>query len=109
MMRRMMDMTKMKRMWWTMAKKKTKPNIRATDRPVADVVVVDEGTVYLVRCVTPAAKDWWDENVEDGFRWGGYYVVEHRYIWPIIEGMEEAGLKVEMGVGKGVMQCGFLG
>jgi hypothetical protein len=92
-----------------MAKKRTNPDIRTPNRPVVDVVVVDEGTVYLVRCVTPAAKSWWERYVQDGFEWCGYHVLEHRYIWPIIEGMEGAGLKVEMHAGMGTMQNGFLG
>jgi hypothetical protein len=88
----------------TMAKKQTNSNIRTPDRPVVDVVVVDEGTVYLVRCVTPAAKSWWERYVQDSFDWCGYHVVEHRYIWPIIEGMEGAGLKVEINVSKAALR-----
>lgn len=61
-----------------------------------DAVVEGHGTLYTVRPLTDAAKQWIDENVSsDGMWFGNALCVEHRYVADIVAGMEDAGLIVE--------------
>jgi hypothetical protein len=58
-----------------------------------DVLVRNEGTVFLFCPLTPRAKEWIDENVPSDSEWfGNALVVEHRYAWGLAEGMEDEGL-----------------
>lgn len=59
-----------------------------------DVLVRNEGTVFVFCPLTPAAKQWIDENVEsDSWQWfGNTLVVGHRYAWGLCQGMRDAGL-----------------
>jgi hypothetical protein len=53
-------------------------------------------TVYLLRPLTPAAFDWIKENIPSDAQWFGKAVaVEHRFIWPILEGIQNDGLAVQ--------------
>ena len=59
----------------------------------ADVLVRNEGTVFLFCPLTPRAKEWIDEHVQsDAQRFGNALVVEHRYAWGLAEGMKDEGL-----------------
>jgi hypothetical protein len=58
-----------------------------------DVLVRNEGTVFLFCLLTPRAKEWIDEHVQSDTRWfGNALVVEHRYAWGLAEGMKNEGL-----------------
>lgn len=59
-----------------------------------DVLVRNEGTVFMFCPVTPVAKQWIAENVEsESWQWfGNTLVVEHRYAWGLGQGMRDAGL-----------------
>ena len=53
-------------------------------------------TVYLITLRSVQARDWWGENVhtEPYQRWGTWsFVIEHRYIEPIIEAMLAVGFQ----------------
>lgn len=61
----------------------------------------NHGSIWLFRPLTPAARTWAREHVDQaGQFWGAgarqSYVVEHRYIGAIVEGAAEAGLRVRV-------------
>lgn len=62
----------------------------------ADVVIEDQGTIFLVELVSEAARAWVQENVVGDNTWLSPTVlmVEHRYVADIVSGMREAGLQV---------------
>lgn len=66
-------------------------------KPIPDVLVHNEGTVFLFNPLTPAAREWIDENVAtEPYQWfGTTLVVEHRYAWGLAEGMKDAGLVLQ--------------
>lgn len=60
-----------------------------------DVIVWNEGGIYLVRPVTDAAEQWIAEHVsEEATYFGPALVVEHRYIADLVAGMKADGLEV---------------
>lgn len=69
-----------------------------SDRP-ADVLVSDEGTLWMFWPLTDAAKAWFDERVEsDPCQWLGPRLgVSHRYGPPIVEGLRRSGFRVATG------------
>ena len=64
------------------------------EKPVTpDVLVNNEGTLFLFNPLTARAKEWIDENVSPDAQWfGTTLVVECRYAWGLAVGMKEAGL-----------------
>lgn len=62
-----------------------------------DVLVRNEGTVFVFCPLTSAAKEWIDENVEaEAYQWfGNSLVVDHRCAWGLGQGMKDAGLVLE--------------
>jgi hypothetical protein len=62
-----------------------------------DVLVANEGTVFLFNPLTQQAKEWMDDNVqtEDWQYFGITLVVEHRFAWGLAQGMKDAGLVLE--------------
>jgi hypothetical protein len=62
---------------------------------LADFTVQNEGTVFLLQPLTEAACQWTEEYLPgDAQRFGSAYVVEHRYIRHIIDGIMADGLTV---------------
>lgn len=60
-----------------------------------DFAVSNHGSIFLLRPLSDEAQDWADEFLpEDAPMLGGSYAVEHRFIWPIIDGIEADGLSV---------------
>jgi hypothetical protein len=57
-----------------------------------DVLVRNEGTVFVFCPLTAEAKQWISEHVHDALWFGSALVVEHRYAWPLAVGMKDAGL-----------------
>ena len=51
------------------------------DKRTPDVLVANEGTVFVFCPLTAAAKEWIDENVEsEAWQWfGNSLVVDHRF------------------------------
>lgn len=68
----------------------------------ADLVVTGWGeSVVLLRAQTPAGEDWIDEHLPpresvDVTIWGDAFVVEPRYLQPIIDGAVADGLGVRV-------------
>ena len=58
-----------------------------------DVLVDNEGTVFLFCPLTSRGKEWIDEHVQEAALWfGNALVVEHRFAWGLAQGMKDAGL-----------------
>jgi hypothetical protein len=65
-----------------------------TSSSTPDVLVRNEGTVFLFCPVTIRARKWIEEHVEADALWFGHaLVVEHRYAWGLALGMKDAGLR----------------
>jgi hypothetical protein len=69
----------------------------ATTTKAPDVLVRNEGTVFVFCALTSRAKAWIDANVQtDAYQWfGNALVVEHRFAWGLGMGMRDAGLVLE--------------
>jgi hypothetical protein len=60
-----------------------------------DVLVNNQGTLFLFCPLTAKAKQWIAENVQSDATWfNDVLVVEHRYAWGLAEGMKDAGLRL---------------
>jgi hypothetical protein len=73
-------------------------SVRSTKEKSAapDVLVHNEGTIFLFNPLTSRAKEWIDDNVQPDAQWfGTTLVVEHRYAWGLAEGMKDAGLVLQ--------------
>lgn len=73
-----------------------KPTIScAVVREQLDISVRNEGTILLLRGESDAGRTWLDESLDpEAQRWGSAYVVEHRYVYDIIDGALGDGLAV---------------
>lgn len=69
----------------------------ATAKKGPDVLVRNEGTVFVFCPLTSAAKQWVEENVQsEPWQWfGNAVVVETRYAWGLAQGMKDEGLVLE--------------
>jgi hypothetical protein len=66
-----------------------------TEQVDPDFFDENHGSIFLLRPVTPSASDWISEHIPDDAQFfGNAVVVEHRYIWPILEGIQNDGLAV---------------
>jgi hypothetical protein len=64
---------------------------------MADVTILAHGTVVQFRLHSNTAREWIDKNVHlEGWQWFGRdsFVIDHRFAHGLIEGIEDAGLKV---------------
>ena len=60
-----------------------------------DVLVCNEGTVFLFCPLTSRGKEWIGEYVDPDALWfGSALVVEHRFASGLAQGMKDAGLVV---------------
>jgi hypothetical protein len=60
---------------------------------VPDVLVRNEGTLFLFCSLTSLGQEWIDEHVQSDALWFGHaLVVEHRYARGLAQGMKDAGL-----------------
>ena len=58
-----------------------------------DVLVCNEGTVFLFCPLTSRGREWIEEYVQPVAPWfGNALVVEHRFAWGLAQGMRDAGL-----------------
>ena len=61
-------------------------------RPDPDVLIANEGTLFLFSPLSRAAKAWIDEHVQEDAQWfGSCLVVEHRYALGLAHGLQDAG------------------
>jgi hypothetical protein len=60
-----------------------------------DFFCENHGSIFLLRPASPAAHSWISEHLhQDRMTFGNAVVVEHRYIWAILEGIQNDGLEV---------------
>jgi predicted thioesterase len=61
----------------------------------ADLAVQNEGTLFLLRGISDAGREWVEKHLPDDVQtWGDAVIVEHRYIEPIVTGAIADGLQV---------------
>jgi hypothetical protein len=62
-----------------------------------DVLVHNEGTVFLFNLLSARSKKWIEKNVEtESYQWfGTTLVVEYKFAWGLAEGMKDAGLVLQ--------------
>jgi hypothetical protein len=62
-----------------------------------DVLVRNEGTVWVFNPLTAAAKEWFDENVQsEPYQWlGTSLVVDRGLALGLVQGILDAGLEIE--------------
>jgi len=60
-----------------------------------DFMVTGGGSLFTLKPLTPAARQWVDEFIDPNAQhWGGGIVIEHRYIEPIVDAIINDGLSV---------------
>jgi len=64
---------------------------------MADLIVQNEGSIFILRAVTDNGKQWVADHIPaDAQTWGtDGVVVEHRYIGDIVQGAANDGLEIE--------------
>ena len=64
-----------------------------------DISVQNQGSIVLLEPTSEAGREWLQENIGPGNGYQPYWptaIVEPRYVEPIMEGMIEDGLEVEL-------------
>ncbi len=62
---------------------------------MVDIKARDESSLWIVVGETRLGHDWLEANLqEDAMRWAGGFVVEPRYVGPIVAGACAEGLEV---------------
>jgi hypothetical protein len=65
------------------------------DSAAPDFKCENHGSIFLLYPLSQPARSWIEENLPVDAQWFGNAVtVEHRYIWPILEGIQNDGLAV---------------
>ena len=60
-----------------------------------DILLTNHGSICLLRPFTPSGDEWLGANLaDDAQMWGDAFVVEPRYVAPIVEGAINDGLTV---------------
>jgi hypothetical protein len=60
-----------------------------------DFICENHGSVFLLRPVSPASFDWIEQHLPpDRLTFGSATVIEPRYVWAILGGLQEDGLTV---------------
>jgi hypothetical protein len=55
----------------------------------------NHGSIFLLHPLGESAQSWIAENLPSDVQWFGRAVaIEHRFIWPILEGIQNDGLAV---------------
>jgi hypothetical protein len=66
--------------------------------PTVDFLCENHGSIFLLRPISPAAFLWIHENLPaDRITFGNAVVVEPRYVWAILVGLQDDGLVVSRG------------
>jgi hypothetical protein len=61
----------------------------------SDFICENHSSIFLLRPVSPAAFDWINEHLPaDRLTFGNAVVIEPRYVWSILSGLQEDGLTV---------------
>jgi hypothetical protein len=60
-----------------------------------DFCCENHGSIFLLYPLTESAKFWIEQNLPSDVQiFGNAVAIEHRYIWPILEGLQDDGLTV---------------
>jgi hypothetical protein len=60
-----------------------------------DFEVENHVSIFLLRPLTKAAQVWCDEHLpQDAQKWANAYVVEHRFIGDVVEGLQADGYSI---------------
>jgi hypothetical protein len=63
-----------------------------------DFRCANHGSLFLLFSLTQHAHSWIEEHLPEDAQWfGNAVVIEHRYIWTILDGIQDAGLAVTRG------------
>ena len=58
----------------------------------------NHGSLFLLFPLTQCANSWIEEHLPEDVQWfGNAVVIEHRYFWTILGGIQDAGLAVNRG------------
>jgi hypothetical protein len=69
-----------------------------TSKAEPDFRCENHGSIFLLYPLTHSAQSWIEEHLPSDVQWFGNAVsIEHRYIWPILEGIQNDGLVVARG------------
>jgi hypothetical protein len=82
---------------WRSTRKRTPVQSSPAESHAPDVLVHNEGTVFLFNPLTSKAKQWIDDNVQSElWQWfGTTLVVSHREAWALAQGMKDEGLLLQ--------------
>jgi len=63
-----------------------------------DFFCENHGSIFLLRPISQSAHSWIEEHLPSDAQWfGNGVVVEHRYVWAILAGLQDDGLVVSRG------------
>ena len=66
--------------------------------PTPDFVCENHVSIFLLRPVSPSAFSWIEEHLPaDRLTFGNAVVIEPRYVWAILVGLQDDGLVVTRG------------
>ena len=66
--------------------------------PTVDFLCENHGSIFLLRPVSSASFDWIESHLpSDRITFGNAVVVEPRYVWAILLGLQDDGLVVTRG------------
>ena len=66
--------------------------------PTVDFLCENHGSIFLLRPVSSASFDWIESHLpSDRITFGNAVVVEPRYVWAILVGLQDDGLVVARG------------
>ena len=66
--------------------------------PTVDFLCENHGSIFLLRPISPSAFAWIQEHLPpDRITFGNAVVIEPRYVWAILVGLQEDGLVVARG------------
>jgi hypothetical protein len=67
-----------------------------TDSAALDFRCENHGSMFLLYPLSKSARSWIEENLPSDAQWFANAVaIEHRYIWSILEGIQNDGLAVQ--------------
>ena len=63
--------------------------------PTVDFLCENHGSLFLLFPLSQSAQSWVEEHLPTDVQWfGNAVVIEHRYVWTILEGIQNDGLAV---------------
>jgi hypothetical protein len=67
----------------------------SSPQPACDFIYENHGSIFLLRPISPASFVWIEEHLPPArLTFGNAIVVEPRYIWAILAGLQDDGLTV---------------